>query len=92
MKLFSVITTIQPPTPSVLALQKTLEQHPEMELVAVGDRKGPENYPAWARFLHIDEQKELPYKLAPLLPEKHYARKNLGYLYAMRNKEAIPTL
>ena len=31
----------------------------------------------------IDDQKELPFRLARLLPEQHYARKNLGYLLAI---------
>ena len=37
-----------------------------------------------AVYLSVEMQKELPYKLVNLLPYKSYARKNLGYLYAIQ--------
>jgi hypothetical protein len=50
----------------------------------VGDRKGPSEFSlAPAQFIPIERQKELPFKLARVLPEQHYARKNLGYLLAI---------
>jgi len=36
-------------------------------------------------FYSLAEQRRLGFQLAQLCPERHYARKNLGYLLAMRN-------
>ena len=81
MNTYAIITTIQGPTKSVEVLHPYLAQA-GIPLVIVGDRKGPFEYPDWSQFLPIDAQYELPFGLARLLPEKHYARKNLGYLHA----------
>ena len=35
-------------------------------------------------FLGIPEQKRLGYRIHDLLPFRNYARKNLGYLYAIQ--------
>ena len=86
MRLFAtcVITTIQPPTPSLRALHARLPQ--DMDLVVVGDKKGP---PAFdlpnTTFLSLDDQLNSPFTLARLLPTGHYARKNLGYLAALQS-------
>lgn len=84
----AVITTIQEPTPSVHWLVRSLKQAGG-RLIAVGDQKGPSRFdpapdaPGLTEFYPLARQKELPYSLAALLPTKHYARKNLGYLLAM---------
>jgi len=80
----SVITTIQEPTAAVRALAAALGHEPDA-LIVVGDRKGPARFelPGCA-FLDLEQQLELPFALARLLPEGHYARKNLGYLQAIR--------
>jgi STELLO glycosyltransferase-like protein len=50
----------------------------------VGDRRGPRDYPlAGTELLTLDQQLQLPFKLAGLLPLSHYVRKNLGYLVAI---------
>lgn len=55
-----------------------------LQWIVVGDRKGPPRYPlAPAELLSIEAQKELPFRIARSLPEKHYARKNIGYLVAI---------
>jgi hypothetical protein len=78
-----VVTTIQPPTECMRTLAGYALEH-GLNFVVIGDRKGPFEFPlAPAELVTIDEQRELPFKLAKLLPEKHYARKNLGYLLAM---------
>ena len=78
-----VITSIQGPTGSVLAmLDKATEAG--FGIIVVGDRKTPAaDWPAGIRFVDIEEQQRLGYTLAALLPENHYARKNLGYLLTM---------
>jgi len=80
---FIVVTTIQRPT----ACMRTLARHARanrLKWLVVGDRKGPPDFSLPpAELLTIDAQQDLPFRLARLLPEKHYARKNLGYLQAI---------
>jgi hypothetical protein len=80
----AVITTIQEPTAAVRNLAAALNHGPG-SLIVVGDRKGPARFELeGCQFLPLQQQLELPYQLARLLPEGHYARKNLGYLEAIR--------
>ncbi|HSV14915.1 MAG TPA: STELLO glycosyltransferase family protein, partial [Tepidisphaeraceae bacterium] len=87
-----VITTIQEPTASVLGIMRALSRRsPAGKLIAIGDQKGPRQFDLPnADFYSLDRQRELPFSLAGLLPTKHYARKNLGYLIAM--KEGAPVI
>jgi len=85
-----VITTIQPPTSSVMAMVEKAHRD-ELRVIAVGDRKTPDvTWPKGVEFLSIAGQLKMDLKLPALLPENHYARKNLGYLLAMsRGAEVI---
>ena len=78
---FVVITSIQPPTAAV----ERLARLKDWTVVVVGDKKTPRN---WASegvvYLDIERQTELGFKTTAELPFGHYARKNVGYLYAMR--------
>ena len=86
--LYGVVTTIQPPTESIVGLVQRLHQNGG-KLVVAGDKKGPAAYDnpgsgAWpVKFLDLNEQLETPFKLARLSPTGHYARKNIGYLWAI---------
>ncbi|DBA66265.1 TPA: hypothetical protein ACH3X2_002525 [Trebouxia sp. C0005] len=77
-----VLTTIQYPTPSV----KRLAALPNWQLIVVGDVKTP---PDWslhgAEFLSHDTQSRLGYEILKdnLTPDNSYARKNVGYLWAI---------
>jgi hypothetical protein len=54
-------------------------------ILIVGDSKGPFSYELQkTRLLDIVEQRRSHWQLAKILPEKHYARKNLGYLEAIK--------
>lgn len=89
--LYSVITTIQRPTASVLKLAARLAD--KGHLVIAGDTKGPDSFDLsevsgfgtdQLTFLNIEDQLASGFRLAELLPTKHYCRKNIGYLQAMR--------
>jgi len=83
-KTIAVVTSIQAPTPSVRALVSRLA-HARVPLLVVGDKKGPSSYDLpGAELLPLDHQLALGYRLGNLLPVGHYARKNLGYLEAIR--------
>lgn len=78
-----VVTTIQEPTECMRILADRALAN-GLQWIVIGDRKGPARFPLTpAELVTIEQQSELPLKLARLLPEKHYARKNVGYLLAM---------
>jgi hypothetical protein len=89
-KVYSVITTIQPPTPAVRGLCRSLRRVPG-QLLVLGDRKGPQEYPLdGAELFALDRQLALPLRLPQRLPVNHYTRKNIGYLVAIsRGAECI---
>lgn len=77
---FLIVTSIAEPTRAILAYAAM----PGWRVVLVGDRKGPARVAdPRITFLGIEQQKWLGLTYAPHCPENHYARKNLGYLYAM---------
>jgi hypothetical protein len=54
------------------------------QLLIVGDKKGPHNYPlSQTQLLTLEQQLALPLRLPTLLPVSHYVRKNVGYLVAI---------
>lgn len=78
-----VITTIQPPTDSVRRLAEVLPDG--CHIVIVGDEPGPREYSVpRSDLFDLETQAQLGFQLGPLLPHRHYSRKNLGYLLAMR--------
>jgi hypothetical protein len=85
-----VITTINPPT---LALFKYKDILLDLgwRIIVVGDRKTPPDFDLpGVDFLNIEKQQEICKEFADLVPFNHYARKNIGYLYAIREgAEAI---
>jgi len=81
-KKFAVITSINPKTPALEILAK----NSNVSIVVVGDRKSSlieskDNI----IFLSLEDQKKLGFKFAKYCPENHYCRKNIGYLFAMKN-------
>jgi STELLO glycosyltransferases len=76
-----VVTTIQLPTAGV---RRLTELRPDWFFVVVGDRATPVDW-HWpgVEYLSMEAQQGLG-EFARALPPNHYARKNLGYLQAMR--------
>ena len=84
--MYCVITTIVKPTKSVEGLVSKL-LGVDGHLVVIGDEKGPHSYDTDVTiFLPLQMQAELSFKLANKLPTCHYARKNIGYLYAIQER------
>ena len=55
-----------------------------ISFIVIGDTKSPKEFILeGCDFFSIERQQQLPFELANILPVKHYARKNLGYLYAI---------
>jgi hypothetical protein len=75
-----IITTINDPTPQILEYSKK----PDWDLIIVGDQTtNSESYKQIdCIYLGLEEQNNLFLQLSNLIPQKSYARKNLGYAYA----------
>jgi hypothetical protein len=52
----------------------------------IGDAPSPENFSLeGCDFYSLERQRNLGFKLTGILPERHYSRKNIGYLLAIQN-------
>lgn len=82
-----VITTINEPTETIL---KHIA-NPDYDVIIVGDNKTPNTYHKIdCIYLDINSQRIFFPQLHKLIPQNHYGRKNLGYLFAIkRNYEII---
>lgn len=86
-----VITSIASPNEVLKAHAKGAQEN-NIDFIVIGDTKSPANFElAGCRFFSIAEQEGLNFKLAKILPKRHYARKNLGYLLAKDNDVIIET-
>jgi hypothetical protein len=85
MKKFLVITTIFSPTTAIKKFATLLK---DWTILVVADKKTPENWTLnKPNVILLDIQKQASFgsKLSKFLPFNSYARKNLGYLYAIKN-------
>jgi hypothetical protein len=84
-KVALVVTTIASPNPTLETLARGCVEH-GWEFIVIGDESSPRDfYIEGCRFYSLEEQRSLDFNLASLSPTRHYARKNLGYLIAMRD-------
>jgi len=84
MNKWIVVTTINKPTIAINKFAKMVEDG--WSVVVVGDRKTPDDwYVPGIDYLSIERQDELFGDLSRIIPYNHYCRKNLGYLYAIKN-------
>jgi len=79
-----VITTIQAPTPGVLAIAEGMSAS-DGELILIGDRKTPREFGCGgALAFSIEDQSDLRFSTVQAVPENSYTRKMIGYLVAMQ--------
>jgi hypothetical protein len=99
--LFSIFSSIMPRTflvitsiansslPVLQCYAKEAAAH-AVPMLVVGDLKSPAQFDLpGCDFYSVARQQVMSSELAQLLPCNHYARKNLGYLAAMRQGAAI---
>ncbi|MDQ3072019.1 MAG: STELLO glycosyltransferase family protein [Bacteroidota bacterium] len=78
-----VITSIAGPENAVLLEYAAGCRERGITFIVIGDVPSPKDFNLeGCDFYGLEAQKDLPYAIAGLLPLKHYARKNLGYLLA----------
>jgi hypothetical protein len=78
-----VLTTINPPTRAVAVIAELCRRG--WSCVVVGDTKTPSDWHCdGIDYLDVAAQRRLFGAFADAVPYRHYCRKNLGYLYAIR--------
>lgn len=84
-----VITTVNYPTEAVTAIANDCKRL-GAEFILVGDQKSPADFvQPGAIYLDLETQRGLGFKYAEIAPAKHYARKNVGYLHAIRSGATV---
>lgn len=88
-KKYLIVTSISEPNAPLKALAEGSEAN-NFNFLLTGDTKSPDNFELPdCRFYGIDRQRELDFSFARACPEKHYARKNIGYLIAISEGAGI---
>lgn len=78
-----VVTSIAHPTECMRRLAEGARER-VVPFYCVGDVPSPADFNlSGCEFLPIEAQRELPFQYAGIAPERHYARKNIGYLVAI---------
>ncbi len=86
-----VITSIASPNPVLKQCAEGATRN-GFRFIVVGDVISPPDFRLeGCEFYSISSQDALPFSLARILPKRHYARKNLGYLMAKDNDIIIET-
>jgi len=81
--MIAVVTTILNPTRCMVKLAEKLKKN-NASLIVAGDKKSPDTFELDnAKFLSLDDQNRMQFRLSKMLPVNHYCRKNLGYLDAI---------
>lgn len=79
-----VVTSISSPNRSLLALAEGSRSH-RFKFIVVGDTKSPVDFELeGCDFQGVERQRESGFRYAQLCPTRSYARKNVGYLLAIR--------
>lgn len=80
-----VITSIAAPNAVLRSFAEGCTKH-GIGFILIGDRPSPTDFHLdGCDFWGLERQRTMPFQLAALLPERHYGRKNLGYLQAIHN-------
>ena len=84
-----VVTSISGPNAVLRSLAEGATRQ-GASFIVVGDEKSPTDFAlAGCDFYGLDAQRETGFRFAGLCPTRHYARKNLGYLLAIRGGATV---
>ncbi len=84
-KIYVVVTSIAEPNRILRGLAQGCSER-EYHFIVIGDEASPAEFHIDAcDFYSLKRQKQADLKFAQLCPTRHYARKNIGYLLAIRN-------
>src|SRR5215218_2091845 len=81
---YVVITSISAPNTALRQFAEESAQHSH-GFIVVGDTKSPSDFDLpGCEFYNVEAQSKTGLKFATVCPTRHYARKNIGYLLAIR--------
>jgi hypothetical protein len=87
---FLIITSIANQDHPVLKKFAEETSKYKVPFIVIGDTKSPKEFNlTGCDFFSIERQQMLKFKLSKILPLKHYARKNLGYLIAISREAEV---
>jgi hypothetical protein len=88
-KICVIVTSIAGPNRILRHLAQGCGER-EYHFIVIGDQASPAEFHIdGCDFYNLKRQKQTKLKFAQLCPTKHYARKNIGYLLAIRNGASI---
>ena len=88
-KITIVVTSIAAPNEALGALAQGCIQN-QYHFIVIGDQASPDEFVLdGCDFYSLQKQEQTGLKFAQICPTKHYARKNIGYLLAMRNNSSL---
>jgi hypothetical protein len=88
-KVYIIVTSIAGPNNILQQLAQGCSER-EYHFIVIGDQASPAEFHVdGCDFYSLKKQKQTKLKFAQLCPTKHYARKNIGYLLAIRNGASI---
>lgn len=80
-----VVTSISAPNPVLTALARGCVEH-GIRFIVIGDTRSPQDFSLdGCEFHSLDAQRAHGFRFAEACPTRHYARKNIGYLLALRD-------
>jgi hypothetical protein len=81
-----VVTSISPPNDALREIAARCKER-SYQFYLIGDVKSPAEFALdGCDFYSLERQKDLDFETAELLPLRHYARKNIGYLLAIKGR------
>jgi hypothetical protein len=84
-----IITSIADDQHPILNQFATECKNRNVDYIVIGDTKSPADFKLQGcDYWSVDRQLTLPFELAKITPTRHYSRKNLGYLLAIKNGSA----
>jgi hypothetical protein len=88
-KIALVVTSIASPNAALQTIASGCLEH-GFDFFLIGDEASPPVFELeGCRFYGMAEQRQLPLRFALKCPTRHYARKNIGYLVAMRERATV---
>lgn len=89
MNISLVLTTINKVNKNINILSKQSKLK-KWDLVIIGDKKTPKEFNLnYGNYLNIESQLRTGFKFASICPLNSYARKNIGYLQAIKNDSDV---
>ena len=84
-----IVTTIYKPNKNILTFSKQSKKL-KWDFIVIGDKKTPNNFKiSYGDYFDYNAQKKINLNFSKECPPNSYARKNIGYLLAIRNRSEV---